>query len=380
MRNLLFLILIVFFTLACGRDVARIDGEFVFFEDGRLIVLEKITTTNEKTIDSTYTQDGKFLFKVKLSEDSPILYNVKHDNEVIPLVVERGDKISLKSIGDISSNYRVEGSKNSLLLKEIQDIMNVGALSLDSLYKDFVKAKSEDDRRVAAKNYREKYFKIKRKQLAFIVENNGTIAAVYALFQRLPEDAVLFTGDTDVVYYTMVRDSILSVYPTSPYVSLLDNEIASQGEKFQKKINSSAEHQAQVKSFPEIDLKDMYGVTHSLSGIKDKVILLNFYYPNEQVCRLDNAELKEIYAKYSSKGFEIYQVSLDEDKFVWVSNVQDQKLPWICVSDFKGKNSIAAKSYNVKSVPSSFLIDKNGEIVARNVFGENLEKLLKKML
>lgn len=108
-------------------------------------------------------------------------------------------------------------------------------------------------------------------------------------------------------------------------------------------------------------------------------MLLDFWSIADENSSFRNAELKELYAKYHDKGFEIYQVSVDTSKPAWIETVQMQKLPWISVCDFKGAASVAVQLYAVSSVPQNFLMDREGNIVARNAYGDNLENELRRL-
>ena len=109
----------------------------------------------------------------------------------------------------------------------------------------------------------------------------------------------------------------------------------------------------------------MYGDVRRLSSIGNKVILLDFWSAAAPEAAMYNAELKEIYSRFAGEGFEIYQVGIDTDKQVWINAVQEQRLPWISVCDFKGPAGIAPRVYN---------IDGNGEIVGRNIPTDKLAR------
>ncbi|MCV4566411.1 redoxin domain-containing protein, partial [Escherichia coli] len=93
-----------------------------------------------------------------------------------------------------------------------------------------------------------------------------------------------------------------------------------------------------------------YGEQRRLSDLQGKVILLDFWTAAAPASRMNNEELKERYAAWKEKGFEIYQVSGDTDKALWVNMILEQKIPWITVCDFKSAKSKAFIVYNVKSV------------------------------
>ena len=96
--------------------------------------------------------------------------------------------------------------------------------------------------------------------------------------------------------------------------------------------------------------------------------------------RLDNRELIDLYVRYASKGLEIFQVALDNDKAAWAASVKDQSLPWISVCDGMGVYSSAVTAYNVVEIPTFFIINKNGDIVSRKNQVEEAIEEIKRLL
>jgi hypothetical protein len=88
---------------------------------------------------------------------------------------------------------------------------------------------------------------------------------------------------------------------------------------------------------------------------------------------MENPNLVKAYDLYHQKGFEIYQVSLDKTKDAWIKGIEDDQLEkWIHVSDVKYWNSIVVPLYKIESIPTNFLLDKDGRIIASNLRGEML--------
>lgn len=366
---------------SCGGSTARITGQSLGLES-RTVTLEEALPYGVRFVDSTRTDaQGNYRFRVELPEDQPTLYNLRIDGQAVPLLVSPGEKVKVFSLPGNARNYTVEGSRESELIQEINDILGRGAASLDSLAdaRSLRSGSMADDRRAGMLEYSRIYNGIKRDQIRFIVENSSTLAAIYALERRLPGDRDLFGGVNDVVYYQMVADSVSKTYPDSPYLMLLRNAIRGMraGQELLDQFNRSVESPA---SFLEVSLPDIYGTVHNLSDNTGSVILLDFWSAAEAMAAMMNAEYKEIYDDFSDRGFVIYQVNMDTSKPVWVNAVLNQKLSWISVSDLQGPRSPVAGSYNITEVPSNFLINADGDIVARNIFGEALRKELEKQL
>ncbi len=244
-----------------------------------------------------------------------------------------------------------------------------GAQNLDKLAQRFSEAGlTEAARQSLIKEYTTEYYRIRREQLHFIIEHKASLAAVYALYQRLPGDTYLFNGDSDVVYFRTVAEALEQSHPESPYLQSLLAEIT----RMDARINLSS-HITET-GYPDLEMSDIYGKKIRLSSLLGKVVLLDFWSAELGNSNALNAELKEIYAKYAHANtpFEVYQVAIDTSKPAWITAVQEQQLPWISVSDLRGKASTSLGMYNVQKLPTNFLIDKEGTLVARDIYGKSL--------
>ena len=355
---------------SCQSSKVKISGRFVGSE-AKMVYLEQSTVLEQQLIDSVALgEDGNFVLLLENSDQTnPTLYHLVYDNNRIPLLLKGGDNVTVSSAGNALRNYTVEGSEESELLHKFNASYVDGVLKLNEIMSRLTANDLADDaRHNLAVEYTKLKNEIKRQQLGFIVENKDHIAAIYALYQRLPGDANLFNGDSDVIYYRTVAEALAESYPDSHYLPLLRSQIA--------RMDAQISLLSQVKetSFPEITMPDMYGKEQSLSALEGKVILLHFWSAAVGNSNAMNADLKEIYSKYHDQGFEIYQVGIDTSKALWINTVQEQQLPWISVSDLRGEASPAVGAYNVQALLANFLIDREGNIVAKNLYGNDLEK------
>ena len=131
---------------------------------------------------------------------------------------------------------------------------------------------------------------------------------------------------------------------------------------------------------PEITLADTSGRQVSLSSVRGKVTLIDFWASWCGPCRRENPNVVRAYHKYEKKGLRIYAVSLDMDKQNWVKAIEKDQLPWTHVSDLKGWDAQYARVYGVTGVPNNLLLDANGKVIATDLRGNDLSRYLHDIL
>jgi thiol-disulfide isomerase/thioredoxin len=131
----------------------------------------------------------------------------------------------------------------------------------------------------------------------------------------------------------------------------------------------------------QIKLPNVKGDSLTLASYKGKVVLLDFWASWCMPCRAANKQLVKLYAKYKANGFEIFSVSMDEDKKDWEKAIVKDKISWIQVNDPRGGwEAKTAADWNVSVLPTSFLINKKGDVVAIDPEGKELEAAIKVLL
>ncbi len=146
-----------------------------------------------------------------------------------------------------------------------------------------------------------------------------------------------------------------------------------------------SKHLATLKSLaigePAIDfaLNDTTGNPIAISSFKGKFLLIDFWASWCAPCRKENPNVVSLYNDYSDKGFEIIGVSFDEDRGRWIQAIHDDGLTWPHVSDLKGFNSAAAQLYAIHAIPATFLLDREGNIVAKGLRGDALREKLEEL-
>jgi len=130
---------------------------------------------------------------------------------------------------------------------------------------------------------------------------------------------------------------------------------------------------------PEVALPSPSGEDVKLSSLQGKVVLVDFWASWCGPCRSANKHLGKLYDAFREKGFEIYSISVDADKKAWTRAIKKDKITWIQVLDKKGGSSIA-NQWGIYAIPSTFLLNRNGEVIAFNPDERKLEKLLRTLL
>jgi len=361
---------------ACQSSKVKISGRLVG-ADARQVYIEEVASGGKLPWTDSVALDarGNYRFDLKNVPSTPSLYRISYNGESVPVLIEGGDRLTVNSVGSFARNYTVEGSDESALLREFNLDYVEGAERLNDIAAAYARAdQSEEELKRLAKAYSDEYLRIKRAQLKFIIEHKGSIAAVYALSQRLPGDRYLFNGQGDAVYYRTVADALEERYPKSPYLASLHAEI-SRLDALQNLSSTVTE-----AGFPDLEISNMYGRKVRLSSLEGKVVLVDFWSPSLGNSNALNADLKQLYEKYRDSGFEVYQVAVETSKPMWINTVQEQALPWISVCDLRGEASPALTIYNVRKLPANYLIDRKGDIVAKDLYGTSLEQQLEKLL
>jgi thiol-disulfide isomerase/thioredoxin len=383
MRRTLFLLALFIIINACtDKSIFFVRG-VVNGGKGKTIYIKRLDVDTPVLVDSSKIgKNGSFRFKVRSSEAD--FYQVGlSSKDFITLLAEPGERIILAFKGkNLFEDYSVRGSTGSEKLRLLDLGLSDTKRRLDSLTVIYDKTSNEPgvDARVSLLNaeYSKLIKEQRKKNIEFIVNNITSLASIKALYQRISPDMYVLYEPHDLQYLKIVRDSLLHYYPSSKHVQALSRDFEKQmNEMYISQLEQMTNKLPPTKLDP--DLKDISGKRIALSSLKGKYVLLAFWSVKSSGCIEENLQLKEFYKLYNKKGFEIYQINLDESESDWLTAVKFDELPWISTREDDPLNPVNAVIFNVKSLPANYLFDKEGKIIATNLHGRSLQLKLEQL-
>lgn len=250
----------------------------------------------------------------------------------------------------------LDTTKNTLLLFLDENPVNVKLDSSAYYSKSVVNGSSLHDLFVSYK--KERNIKIDK----FIKEHPGSLVSAYALYRDF---SYRLSAEQIKANIALLDPALYS----TPYVQVLEE------------LSRTLERVSVGKVAPDFTANNVEGYPVKLSSHLGKgYLLIDFWAAWCGPCRRENPHVVAAYNKYKDKGFDVLGVSLDKKKDAWVAAIKKDNLLWTQVSDLQFWDSAPAKLYGVRAIPSNFLVNKDGIIVAKNLRGEDLENILDDLL
>jgi peroxiredoxin len=346
------------------------------FKDEKPIAIDSLTIDNSGAFKFVIPMNGYGFFGVG-----------ENFNQAALVLVKGGDALNLKgTLASWNLNFEVEGSEETKTLTEYykkrydfgvkMQELQVQANQIvvgDEQAKASIQANS-DSLIAEFENYKYDY-----------INKNINSPAVYIAFADIYD----FEKDYDLL--VSIEATMTKNMPGSSFAKQVSDKVK-QGKAMMEE-KASYEEQTKVMEAqmlvagigvglpaPEISLPNPTGKNITLSSLKGKVVLLDFWASWCKPCRMENPAVVKLYNQYKDKGFTIYSVSFDDQKENWTAAIQADGLVWPNhVSDLKGWQSAAGATYMVQSIPQTFLIDTDGKIIAVGLRSEELAEKLKEI-
>jgi len=336
--------------------------------DSTQVILYKLAVSRLLPVDTLYVKNGKVSCEVEVSPSAPdFFYMDMNGRRIASLLLSSGEKVSVEAL-----TASVSGSPESELLTEVEKEFAAFQKEFDAKSEQMasaMKAGNEELRASLAREISRSFVDFKKISVKRVITNPATMTDIPVLFRKVSSSLPVFGDVNDAIIMQKVYDTLKVLYPESPYVTSLLNEITARRNNIRLAGHLA---RAQEVSYPEISLPDLSGEVRSLQSVSGNVVMVLFWTSAMEESSVMNAELRAIWDKYHSSGFEIYQVSLDTDKTAWATSIKGQSLPWISVIDTRGAASVYAALYNVQQIPAMYLIGRDGSFVCKNVFDKAL--------
>lgn len=371
MRKLFVLGLIVLFA-SCGDDTDagyQLSGTVANATEGQKIIISELNDTNTQTvpIDTVTVTDGKFEIDLPEKENPTISFltldglrgNILYIAENSPISFEiytdslHASKVTGGENNRVLYNYLGEIKKTNAQMEELRNSMRQAFTNQDSVQLEVLQEKQEE---IIATD--------KEAKRELVARNPNSLVAVMVL-----QDMV----NTRMYSVAELRELYENLSP-----ELQETALAQNLDQNLKNLNRT-----EVGSIaPDFSAPTPDGDELALSDALGEVTLVDFWASWCKPCRVENPNIVDVYEKYHDQGFNIVQVSLDRpgQKDKWLEAIEDDNLDWNHVSNLMFWQDPIAAQYGVRAIPAAFLLNEKGEIVAKNLRGEELEEKVAELL
>lgn len=345
MKRLFTIIVILAATVAASAQKSTLNCTFNGLENetrivvsqaqgGRLVPVDTLTPNAKGHVSLTRSVADPIMLALSLTKsNSPYIHVILMPKEKITLTVNYMPSFNHL---DITST---KGSENMALYKQFTNLVT--------------KARLQDRPGMVAP--------IIEAGLDSILSKNPSVLMSAFLVTFFEQNFEQHAG-----LYKLIRDALIGKWPENEFVQHLDSRLRTT-------LLPGMEA-------PDIEMTDTQGNIRRLSDLRGKVVLIDFWASWCRPCRMENPNVVRLYRLYHYKGFEVFSVSLDNNRDAWLKAIEDDHLTWPNhVSDLRGWSSAAGRLYGIQSIPATVLLDRDGKVLARNLRGQELENKLKEI-
>ncbi|GAB1447311.1 MAG: AhpC/TSA family protein [Bacteroidia bacterium] len=361
----LFVLLVL---ISCGESKSGeqsgylIRGKVKNNRGNQVMALQELTSSGLIMLDTGFVRnDGTFELSGTLKEKTFCV--IRSNAGDLVLVVDTNARIDLEFEIDSIQNYTVKGSKENDELKTLYTINNSFLSAYNQLSLKYAQYNEELPPLAIQNKIRVEYDSIRQQNLKAVKDYvsglRHSIVPYFATSFLMPE--------ADFAFFDLIDKQCFKEFSQSKYALQLHQKV----EELRKTADGSVA--------PDIVMNDPFGNKISLSSLRGKVVLVDFWASWCKPCRDANPEVVRIYNKYKNSGFDVLGVSLDDNRESWLAAINKDKLLWNHASDLMKWNSPVVKLYSIESIPYTVLVDKEGKIIATRLRGSALEAKLKEI-
>jgi peroxiredoxin len=367
MKRIGYVVMLCIAFVAC-KDKSNfvVEGTFKNASPGSKVYLFGLHKDQVKPLDSTvFSEKGEF----KFTHHAPAVdfFRISSGHSEYMIIAQNGDQIKIEAdLADKNLNYSISGAAEADKLEELNKVKNQYIVKIGEIQSKFeeVVTAQPDKREMIMEQMKPAYTQeingLNAAVLKFAQSNTSSLAGFYAVNLLNPSEY-----EKELVDYA---DQIKSSFNENAAVTEFLIRMA--------KLKS-----VQVgQPAPEFTINSVEGQPIKLSDFKGKYVMLDFWASWCMPCRQENPNVVKAYNTYKDKNFTILGISLDKDAVAWKNAIAADHLTWAHASDLKDFESPTAVLYSIDAIPTSFIVDPEGKIVAKNLRGAQLDAFLNQTL
>jgi thiol-disulfide isomerase/thioredoxin len=368
MKKIISILSLVILIASCGSGDKSSEKQNGFKLSGKIknstgsISIQEITATGLVFLDSSnIAPDGSFELNGSIPEKTFCTIRLPKGDVIV--VIDSTSNIQLDIDADKVENYTVKGSEENVELQKLFLINNASYAEMRKLEEKYAMYGEQVPPVEVQEQIRKQFDSLTTANKAaikeYILSLQNSMVPYFATSFLMPE--------ADFELFKEIDNKLYPKFSSSKYATALHTRVQ---DLAKTAIGSEA---------PDIVLSDPFGKQIAMSSLRGKYVLVDFWASWCRPCREENPNVVKLYNKYKAKGFEIFSVSLDDNRDAWTKAINDDKLLWTHVSDLMKWNSAVVKQYSIEGIPFTVLLDKEGKILGTKLRGEALEEKLKEI-